>query len=81
VVELVDNDDVEVSWFEIREPGSVQTLNRREDVFEPTRALAAEPQFPKRVVAKAMPKHCEALLENLFPMSNEEQARARENVA
>ena len=81
VVELVDDHDIEVTRIEICEPGGIQALDRCEDVLEASWALPADPELTEGVVAQAVAKRRQALLEDLLAMGNEQEPRTRQLVA
>src|SRR5215470_15001476 len=51
VMKLIHNHDVELGRFDVADVSAVQTLDRREDVFEVLRPLAADPFLAKCWVA------------------------------
>ena len=81
VMELVDDHDVEVVGGDRIEVGGVQALDRREDVLEPARASAPDPLLTERRIAQRVPERREALIEDLLPMSDEQQPRPVEALA
>ena len=54
------------------EAGSVEALDRREDVLEPLRSSVADPQLAERGVAQRMPERRKALLEDLLAVRDEQ---------
>ena len=78
MVELVDDNDVEVLWIEAAEAGSVEALDRREDMLEPPGSSVADPQLTERCVAQRMPVGRKALLEDLLAVRNKQESVTRE---
>ncbi len=73
VVELVDDHDVEVCRVDAPDVGAVEALDRREDVLEPRRAVAADPHLAEGRVAQRMPERRPALVEDLLAMRDEQE--------
>jgi hypothetical protein len=63
-MELVHHDHVEVRRVEVRDTCGVQALDRGEDVLEPRGSFTAHPALAKRVLAEAMAKSGEGLVED-----------------
>ena len=80
-MEFIDDDHVKVTGFEGSEAGGVEALDRSKDVVELPRALPADPQLSECIVAHAVTKCRQALLEDLFAMGHEQQPRARKAIA
>src|SRR5688572_22758465 len=78
VMKLVDDDHAEVTGRQIIKSRSAQALNGCEYMIEAHRALTANPEFTKRVVAQSNAERVQTLLKNFFSMSDEQQAGARQ---
>ena len=51
VMEFIDNDHVEVTRFQGSKASRIHALDRRENVVEVPRTLAAHPEFSERIIA------------------------------
>jgi hypothetical protein len=78
VVELIDNDDIKMIGCKVVEVSGIETLNRRKDVFEMSRAGAADPLLAKRRVTQRIAEGGQALVKNLVSVRDEQQARPRQ---
>jgi hypothetical protein len=77
VVELVDDDDVEVIGLEVCEARSMERLDRGKHVVEGPGLLVRHPHLAERRVAQRVPERGQALLEDLAPVRDEQESRAR----
>src|SRR5262245_58568575 len=75
-MELVDDEDVEVTLVERIETGCGQALDRREHAVEPGRAMVADPELAKAGVADGVAEGGPGLLQDLLAVGNEQEPRS-----
>ncbi len=80
VVELIDHDHVEVGGFEVRVARRGQALDGGEDMLEPGRPCAADPELAERRIPERMTERGQALREELFAVRDEQEPRARQGL-
>src|SRR4051794_40377178 len=80
-MELVDDHDVELTRIQSVQPGSVEALNRSEDVLEESRPLAPDPELAEGVISQCLSESRHGLCEDLFPMGDEQEAGSRQLLA
>src|SRR5437773_42712 len=81
MMELVDDDHVEVIRREIPKTGGAEALNRGEHVFERLRSLTADPELAECRIAERVPEREETLIEDFFPMRDEQEPMPRKRLA
>src|SRR5207248_9808002 len=78
MVKLVHDHDIEVRRGDFPNVRAVKALDRCEHVLEPRRPLPANPLLAESGVAQRIPERRAALIEDLFAVSDEQEATAAE---
>ena len=80
VMELVDDDDVEVGGIEVARPAAFRLWIDANTCSNASRTMAARPTARRRRDRGGVAERRQALLEDLLPVRDEEQPRARQRL-